>query len=63
MGAVDLPVELVSDSRYVVNGIASLAAGACAGERARACAWARVAPHVRSGRLQARWTPALLETA
>ena len=61
VGAVDMEIDLVSDSRYVVNGIASIAAGAVVEEWRHADLWTRIAPHVRSGRLHARWTPAHLQ--
>ena len=63
VGAVGKDIELVSDSRYVVNGIASIAAGASAAEWAHADLWSCIVPHVRSGRLRARWTPAHLQAA
>ena len=47
-------VDLVSDSRYVVSGVASIAAGADAAEWTHADLWADLAPHVRSGRLRVR---------
>jgi hypothetical protein len=56
--AVAEPVELVSDSRWVVNSVAALAAGASPADWQHADLWERIAPHVRTGRLRARWTPA-----
>jgi hypothetical protein len=53
----------VSDSRYVVNGVAALAAGASPAEWKHADLWERLAPHARAGRLRARWTPAHLDQA
>jgi ribonuclease HI len=61
VGVVDCGVDLVSDSRYVVNGVAALAAGARCDEWRHADLWTQLAPHVRSGRLRARWTPAHLD--
>ena len=61
VGATDTYVDLVSDSRCVVNGIAAIAGGARADEWSHADLWVRLAPHARSGRLRARWTPAQLE--
>ena len=63
IGAVDTDIDLVSDSRYVVNAVASIAAGACVEEWAHADLWVCIVPHVRSGRLRARWTPAHLQAA
>lgn len=60
VGAVDSDIDLVSDSRYVVNGVAAIAAGACHREWRHADLWRLLAPHVLSGRLRARWTPAHL---
>ena len=54
-------IDLMSDSRYVVNGIAAIAAGAQADEWRNADLWMRIAPHARNGHLRARWTPAQLE--
>ena len=51
-------VDLVSDSTFVVDGCAALAAGGDSISWAHADLWARLAPHARSGRLVARWTPA-----
>jgi ribonuclease HI len=52
------PVELVSDSRWVVNSVAALIAGACPAEWRHADLWEKIVPHVQSGKLRARWTPA-----
>jgi ribonuclease HI len=52
------PVELVSDSKWVVNSIAALAAGASAAEWQRADLWEQIAPYVQIGKLRARWIPA-----
>ena len=59
--AIGTVIDLVSDSRYVVNGVAAIAAGVEADEWRHADLWMRIAPHARSGHLRARWTPAHLE--
>ncbi len=60
VGATDSDVDLVSDSRCVVNGIAATG-GARADEWSHADVWERLAPQTRIGRLRARWMPAHLE--
>jgi ribonuclease HI len=52
------PVDLVSDSRFVVDSCAKIAAGGCARGWAHADIWEQLVPHVRSGRVVARWVPA-----
>jgi ribonuclease HI len=56
--AVNRPIELVTDSRWVVRSIASLAAGASPAEWRHADLWAALEPYVRKGNVVARWTPA-----
>jgi ribonuclease HI len=56
--AVNAPIELVSDSRWVVRSIAGLAAGASPAEWRHADLWALLVPYVRQGKVVARWTPA-----
>jgi ribonuclease HI len=56
--AVDQPIELVSDSRWVVRSIAALAAGACPAEWRHADLWEQLRPYIKQGRVVARWTPA-----
>jgi ribonuclease HI len=56
--AVSQPIELVTDSRYVVRSLASIAAGACPAEWLHADVWTQLVPHARQGRIRARWTPA-----
>ena len=57
------PVEVVTDSRYVRNGVAALRAGACHMEWSHSDLWALIAPHCRSGFLTARWVKAHLDAA
>ena len=52
------PVDLVTDSQYVANGCAKIAAGAEVHEWEHADLWRQLAGVVRSGRLRARWVPA-----
>ena len=52
------PADVVSDSKYVVDSCAKNAAGACVRGWEHADLWEQLAPHVRSGRLAARWVPA-----
>ena len=52
--AVSQPVELVTDSRYVVRGVAALAAGASPSEWRHADVWAQLTPHAQQGRIRAR---------
>jgi ribonuclease HI len=56
--AVREPVDLVTDSKYVVRSVARLAAGESPSEWRHADLWGQLEPHVRAGRLRARWTPA-----
>jgi ribonuclease HI len=56
--AVNERVELISDSRWVVRGIATIAAGASPCEWKHADLWAQLEAAVRQGRIIARWTPA-----
>jgi ribonuclease HI len=56
--AVSQRIELVSDSKWVVQSIAALAAGANPAEWRHADLWALLEPYVVQGRLVARWTPA-----
>ena len=58
--AVPGDIDLVSDSRFVVSGVAAIAAGAQVEEWRHSDLWTSLAPHARSGRLRARWTPAHL---
>ncbi len=53
VGAVDSKPDLVSDIRYVVNGVSAIAEGSSADEWSHKDLWERLAPHVRSGHLQA----------
>lgn len=48
-------VEIVTDSRYVANGVAALRGGANLADWAHADLWALIAPQCRSGALLARW--------
>ena len=56
--ATGAPVDLVTDSQYVANGCAKIAAGAEVHEWEHADLWRQLAGVVRSGRLRARWVPA-----
>jgi ribonuclease HI len=56
--AVPQPIELVSDNRWVVRGIASIAGGAVPAEWRHADLWKLLEGYVRQGRVRARWTPA-----
>ena len=49
------PVEVITDSRFVRNGVAALRAGACYLDWAHSDLWERIAEHSRSGFLTARW--------
>jgi ribonuclease HI len=51
-------VDLVTDSDYVRKSVSKLAAGASADGWRHADLWALIAPHVRSGRIRARWVRA-----
>ena len=56
--AVGGPIDLASDSQYVVKACARITAGADVSEWEHADLWSEIAPEVRSGRLVARWVPA-----
>ena len=56
--AVSQPIELVTDSRYVVRSLASIAAGTCPAEWRHADIWTQLASHAQQGRIIARWVPA-----
>ncbi len=56
--AVGGPIDLASDSEFVVKSCAKLAAGANPCDWAHSDLWAQIEPHVRSGRIRARWVPA-----
>ena len=52
------PIDLASDSQYVVKACARIVGGAEVREWEHADLWERIAPDVRSGRIVARWVPA-----
>ena len=52
------PIDLASDSKYVVRACARVAAGHDVREWEHADIWEQIAPVVRSGRMSARWVPA-----
>ena len=49
------PVEVITDSRFVANGVAALGGGANPTDWSHCDLWEAVAPHCRSGHLTARW--------
>ena len=55
---IGAPIDLVSDSEYVVNTSAKIAAGADVSELEHADLWQQASPHLKSGRVRARWVPA-----
>eukprot|EP00972_Heterocapsa_arctica_P056433 8326022-Heterocapsa_arctica.AAC.1 len=52
------PVDLATDSRFVADGVAKLAAGASPSEWAHGDLWQHLVQPARSGHLRARWVPA-----
>ena len=52
------PIDLASDSQYVVKACARIVAGADVREWEHADLWEQLAPALRCGRLTARWIPA-----
>ena len=52
------PIDLASDSQYVVRACAKIVAGTDVREWEHADLWQHLVDAVRSGRLQARWVPA-----
>ena len=56
--AVEQPIELISDSQWVVRSIASIATGASPTEWKHSDLWLQLEPAVRQGRIMARWIPA-----
>ena len=50
-----MPVEVITDSKFVTHGVAALRGGANLADWAHADLWILVAPHCRSGALTARW--------
>ena len=51
-------LAVVSDSRYVVDGVTKIAAGSCCREWRHADIWLLLWPRGRDGDLTARWVPA-----
>jgi ribonuclease HI/endonuclease/exonuclease/phosphatase family metal-dependent hydrolase len=56
--AVRQPIELISDSQWVVRSIARIAAGADPIEWKHADLWVLLVPAIRQKQIFARWTPA-----
>ena len=55
------PVEVITDSKFVANGIAAIRQGASARDWAHADLWERLAPHCRTRFVIARWVKGHLD--